>query len=115
MFSFMSNKLIRRGTGVLAVFAFVAICFVIVPNSYAADDKDRNQDRTCGDKNIERAEGDVDGVGGARVKIHAEVTETGECGGGAYRISVSHYASISSVKKTMCFPSIIRILLIRVR
>ncbi len=82
MNSLMSNNKIRRGVGVLAVFTIIAICFSFVPNADAASRTDRGPSRADGGKDLSRAEGDADNIGGARVRIHADVTVTGECGGG---------------------------------
>jgi hypothetical protein len=83
MFSFMSNKLIRRGTGVFAIVVMFAICIAGVSNSATASGTNRGVERVSEGNTPDRSEGDGDNVGGARVKIHSDVTTSGECGGGA--------------------------------
>jgi hypothetical protein len=77
-----SNKAFRRGTGVIAILAVVAISIVIVPQAFAAGKTDRGPSRAQGGQTIDRAPGDNDNIGGARYRIYSDVNENGESGGG---------------------------------
>jgi hypothetical protein len=80
MNTLMSKPAFRLGIGAASIILCLALIALPVSQAFASDNPDRGPGRASSNGDITRAPGDADDIGTYR--IHCEVNETGESGGG---------------------------------
>jgi hypothetical protein len=95
MNTLMSKTAFRFGIGAASIILCLALVAFPVSQAFASDTPDRGPGRASSNGDITRAPGDADDIGTYR--IHCEVSEMGESGGGGSS-TLRQYGSLTKTE-----------------